>query len=104
MRTDEPPENACEGLHIRKIQEAHKAGKVPRRNGAGRSLEGALCPHRTLLPQGGKRPSSGRSGADAPNPFPSEKDLRFFEGQVQGTGQEHQLRLCALCPVEPVPS
>ena len=43
MRTDEPPENARERLHLREIQEIHKAEKVPRRNGAGRSLEGTLC-------------------------------------------------------------
>jgi len=33
---------------------------------------------------------------------PSEEDLRLFEGQVQGPGEEHQLRLRALRPVEPV--
>ena len=31
-----------------------------------------------------------------------EEDLRVFEGQVQGSGEEQQLRLCALCAVEPV--
>jgi hypothetical protein len=27
MRIDEPPEKSCERLHLREIQETHKAGK-----------------------------------------------------------------------------
>jgi hypothetical protein len=35
--------------------------------------------------------------------FPrSEEDLRIFQGQIQGTVEEHELHLRALYPVEPV--